>query len=202
LAAEHPPASGCRAAPSFADRTNAEVQMLQARENREQLAREFVRKAKKNAATLFAKESSQRFFRVRMEGEYIEKLVELAREGDKEALEILQKCARSAARSGVDVPKCLHEFVWEVFIDGPPKAKPGSSPKDTELKYQTIALLVKIVSQDYGFPEYGNPEGRDDPDAPMSACRLVAEELGLSDSMVEKIWGERKEMVLRERPPQ
>jgi hypothetical protein len=45
----------------------------------------------------------------------------------------------------------------------------------------TIALLLKMVKRDFGFPEYSNPEHRGNPDAPMSACRLVAEETGLSE---------------------
>ena len=43
------------------------------------------------------------------------------------------------------------------------------------------------MSQDFGFPKYGNPERRGNADAPMSACRLVAEELGLSERTVEEI---------------
>ena len=82
-----------------------------------------------------------------------------------------------------------------VVIDGPPKAKSGPSPKDAELRYTTIALLMKTVSEDYGFPEYTPPAHRGNPDAPMSACRLVAEELGLSDRTVEEIWAERKASV-------
>ena len=65
----------------------------------------------------------------------------------------------------------------------------------------TIALLVKIVSQDYGFPEYTLPGRRDDPDVPMSACRLVAQELGLSERYVEEIWAEHKESVTGQRLP-
>jgi len=174
--------------------------MLQ-KQNREQLAREAVRKVVKNAAGLFTKELSQRFYRARMEAENIETLVALAREGDKDALEILRKYARGAARSGMKVPTDLHEFVWECFIDGPPKAKPGAGPKDTGLKYNTIALLVKIVSQDYGFPEYDAPEHRGNSEAPMSACRLVGEELGLDPRRVEEIWADRKASVMRPRRP-
>jgi hypothetical protein len=171
-------------------------------QNRERLAREAVRKVLKNAPFLFTKEGSQRFYRSHMEAESVERLVALAREGDKEALEILKKYARGArgvlARGlRLNVPTVLHEFVWEWFIDGPPKAKSGSSPKDTGLKKVTIALCVKIVSQDYGFDEYTSPGRRDDPDVPMSACRLVAQELGLSERYVEEIWAEYKEMLLR-----
>jgi hypothetical protein len=166
-------------------------------EDRERLAREAVRKAKKNASWLFSKEGNRRFSRAHMERADIKKLVELAREGDKEALEILRDYARGARRVGMIVPPDLHEFVWEWFIDGPPKAKSGTSPKDTELKYQAIALLVKMVRDDYGFPEYSNPDQRDDPDARMSACRLVAEELAPSERTVEEIWAERKASVTR-----
>jgi hypothetical protein len=77
------------------------------------------------------------------------------------------------------------------------KAKSGSSPKDTGLKHRTIALLVKIVSQDYGFPEYRNPEHRGEESGPMSACLLVAQELGLKERWVEEIWAERKASVLK-----
>ena len=165
------------------------------KQNQEQAAREAVRKVVKNAAGLFTKEFGQRFFRARMERESIEKLVEFAREGDKDAVEILVTRGRVARSTRANVPDCFHEFIWEWFLDGPPKAKSGTSPKDTWLRYQTIALLVKMVSQDYGFPEYSRPEHRDNPDAPMTACQIVADELGLSVRTVEKIWAEHKESV-------
>jgi hypothetical protein len=175
--------------------------MLQDYRERERLAREAVRKAKKNAATLFTKKTSQRFFRARMERESVEKLVELAREGDKDAVDFLQNRGRVARSTRARVPDCFHEFVWEWFLDGPPKAKPGSSPKDTGLRRLTIALLVKMVSHEYGFPEYTQPEQRGDSDSSMSACRLVAQELGLSERTVEEIWAEYKEDVTRHRFP-
>jgi hypothetical protein len=169
-------------------------------QDRERLAREAVQKVKKNAAPLlFSQETSQQFFRTRMEVENIDMLVALARDGDKEAVEILRKYARGARRTGIKVPTDLHEFVWEWFIDGAPKAKSGTNPKDTELRYQTIARLVKVVSRDYGFPEYNGPETRDNPDAPMTACQIVADELDLSVRTVEKIWIERKDDGTRPR---
>jgi hypothetical protein len=166
-------------------------------QDRERLAREAVRAAKKNAAALFTKETSQRFYRAHMEMADIETLVALAREGDKDAVEILRTRAREAARAGVKVSGDFHEFVWEWFLDGPPKAKSGSGPKDIGLYHLTIALLVKMVSRDFGFPEYSNPEHRGADTGPMTACRLVAEELGLSERTVEAIWRDRKEMVTR-----
>jgi hypothetical protein len=166
-------------------------------EDRERLAREAVRKVKRNASRLFSKEVSQRFYRARMESENIEVLVALAREGDKHALEILRKYAGGARRAGMKAPTDLHEFVWECFIDGPPKAKSGSGPKDIGLIHLTIALLVKIVSRDCGFPEYRNSEHRGEITGPISACLLVAEELGMSERTVEEIWAERKARILR-----
>jgi hypothetical protein len=197
LAAERPFRIGSpRRSPSLRI-AHAEVPMLQNYSEREALAREDVRKVKKNAAALFTKEFNQRNYRAYMERESIERLVELARAGDKDAVEFLLNRGRVARSLGVTIPTCFHEFVWEWFLDGPPKASPGSSPKDTGLKHLTIALLVKLVSKDHGFPEYGGPDQRGDPNAPMTACRLVAEELGLSESWVIRIWDEYKEIVLR-----
>jgi hypothetical protein len=56
------------------------------------------------------------------------------------------------------------------------------------LKNLTIAKLVDMVSLEYGFPEYRSVEHRGQKNGPMSACRLVAEELKLSERTVEKIW--------------
>jgi len=166
-------------------------------EDRERLAREAVRKAIKNLPSLFSKEGSRRFFRAHMERENPEVLVELARRGDKDAVEILRKYARGAARAGMGIPSALHKFVWEWFIDGPPKAKSGTSLKDTGLRLQSIALLVNLVSRDYGFPESRNPEHRGEKTGPMSACRLVAEEMELSEPWVEEIWRDHKQAIIR-----
>ena len=153
---------------------------------RERRAREDVRKAKKNIPWLFDKVASQRFYRAHMERESIERLVELAREGDKDAAEILRNRGRVARSTRAKVPDCFAEFVWEWFLDGPPKAKPGSNPKDLGLRNLIIDRLVKRISRDYGFPEYTPPERRDDSDAHMSACRLVAEGFGIKERTLEE----------------
>lgn len=171
------------------------------REDRERLARESVRKALKNADWLFTREGNRQFYRSHMEVADVERLVELAREGDKDALEILRKHAAGARRAGMNAPRALHEFVWECFVDGPPKAPSGPSPKDTGLRNTTIALLVKMVHEDHGFPVYPRAEHHGDPTAPPSACRLVAEELGLGETWVAEIWDDRKAMIARSRGP-
>ena len=167
------------------------------KEDREERAREAVRRMARNAPQLFSKEISQKFYRVRMEVVEVDTLVALAREGDKDALEILRKRAHDDSGARTNVPQSFHEFVWQCFIDGPPKAKSGSSPKDMGLKHLTIALMVKIVSQDYGFPEYRNAEHHGAESGPMSACLLVAQGLGLKERWVEEIWADRKASVLK-----
>jgi hypothetical protein len=153
----------------------------------------------KKLPQLFSKEGNRQFFRGHLEMQDPKILVAAAREGDSDALEILRAYARGARRARMRIPDELHEFVWECFIDGPPKAPTGSSPKDADLRYQTTAILVKIASQDYGLPEYRNIEHRGEDAGPISACKLVAEEIGLSERRVEEIWGDRKASVLRPR---
>jgi hypothetical protein len=171
---------------------------------REKQAREQVRQMICKNAWLLSKEGNRRFYRAHMEVEDDDTLVDLARDGDREALEILRKRARHLHQqaltvdSGVmQVPTSLHQLLLEMFIYGPPKAKRGTGPKDTGLRYMTIALMVKIVVENFGFPEATHPEHRGNPDAPLSACRLVAQELGMSERRVEEIWAERKAAVTR-----
>jgi hypothetical protein len=164
--------------------------------DREAQAREAVRRALKTAPWLLSKEGNRKFFRSHLEMQGPRFLVLAAREGDADAIEILRNYARGALRAGMNVPIELHEFVWEWFIDGPPKAKTGSSSKDTDLRYLTIALLVKIVHEVYGFREYRSTEHRGLQTGPVSACLLVAQELGLSERSVEEIWGDRKADVM------
>jgi hypothetical protein len=144
---------------------------------------------------MFSREGNRKWYRAHLARQTPEFLVAGAREGDKDCLELLREYAREARSTGQKVPPELHELVWELFIDGKPKAMPGSSPKDSGLRNLGIALLVKIVRDDYGFPEYRNAEYRGEKGAPLSACLIVAQEMDLSESRVEKIWAERKASV-------
>jgi hypothetical protein len=173
-------------------------------EDRERLAREAVRKARQNLSERVSKEGSRRFFRARMERENPEVLVWLARGGDKDALEILRKYLRGLRKYGrdsglnvIEVPPSLVELALEIFADGSPKGKSGTSLKDTGLRDLSIALLVRFVTKNCGFPESRNPEHRGEKTGPMSACRLVAEEVGLSEQRVEEIWRHHKPTIIR-----
>jgi hypothetical protein len=147
-------------------------------DDKEKQAREVVRRTRKNMPWLFSKEGNRQFFRAHWERLEPEILIAAAREGDTDAVEILKTYARGARRFGMKLPQAFHEFVWEYFLDELPKTKPGPSPKDTELRKQAIRILVKIVAE-FGFRETCNPEHRGSKDGPMTACRIVAEEIGL-----------------------
>lgn len=172
-------------------------------DDREKLAREAVRRVLRNLPWLFSEEGNRQFIRRHLEAANIEVLITAAREADADAIDILRKYAGGARRTGMNVPADFHAFVWEWFIDGPPKGtaktKAGTASKGNELRYQTIAVLVKIVNRDYGFPVYRNPEHRDgeDGDGPMCALQLVAEETRLGYSTVEGHWRDRKASVTR-----
>src|SRR5262249_48822479 len=135
------------------------------------------RKVLRDAPWQFSKEGNRQFFRDHMEVENIDMLVALARAGDKDAVEILRKCARDARSAGMKVPPDdLQEFVWEWFIDGPPKAKSGASQKDTEVGYTAIAGWGQMVRGNYGSRKYSTSEHRGNQTAQMSGCGLVGEE--------------------------
>jgi|GEM_PF-2441772 hypothetical protein len=170
-------------------------------DERERAARMAVRKARKNLPDLFSKQGNRRLFRAVLEQQDVNFLLAATREGDKDTLDILRIYGRGARRAGMNVPDDFHAFVWEYFLDGPPRGKSGASSKDIDLRNQAISVLVKIVRDDYGFPEYARPEHRGDPDAPMTACRLVAEEFELDERTVERIRAERKDGATRPHRP-
>jgi hypothetical protein len=150
------------------------------KDTREQQARDAVRRARRNVTWLFSEQENRRFFRRHLEVADIDLLVAAAWEGDKDAFEFLRNYARGARQHpNMHVPPDFHALVWECFIDGPPKAKPGTSSKDTDLTYQTIAILVRMVNRDYGFPLHNSS---------VTAISIVADELEMSESRVLKIW--------------
>ena len=169
--------------------------------DREARARAAVRRAKQQHPELFTREGNREFHRAHMQQCDTKKLIEFAAQGSNMAVEILRERAIAAARTGENVPDEFHEFVWAFFVnDGPPrrlinadgkvKAIPKTMPTDTDLTYRTIALLVKIVHQEFEFPVYRSSEHRGSTGAPPSAISIVADEVGLSEQRVEQIWHE------------
>jgi hypothetical protein len=177
-------------------------------QDRERQARAHVRAALKRHSWLFSPEGNEKFYRAHMEVADDEILAEMARVGEKTALEILRKRLRllyeTAVREGrPDWP--VHERVnllaLEVFIYGLPKARSGPKPTRTGLRKTSIALLVQTIHVDYGFPIYGGAANRGNPNAPLSAQRLVGEELGLTEHAVDQIWRDRRGMLRPRIPP-
>ena len=154
---------------------------------REKRAREKVQRARKGTTRSVSKDGSRRYFRSHLEVREIERLVEFARQGNADAMEILRNHARGAREAGVIVPAALHEFVWEWFIDGPPKKRSGPKPEETLLRNMIIVSLVKIASEE-GLDETRSKDRHDTTDGPLSACAIVAQEFGLGESNVEEIW--------------
>jgi hypothetical protein len=173
-------------------------------QDRERQARAHVRAKLRDYSWLFSPEGNEKFYRAHMEVADDETLVELARAGEKTALGLLRKRLRllheAALREGQTrllVPTCAHELALEVFLYGLPRAKSGPKPTRSGLRDISIALLVQTIHADYGFPIDVNPQHRGSPDAPLSAIRLVASEMGLGEAAVDKIWRDRKAMVRR-----
>ena len=86
---------------------------------------------------------------------------DIAREGDPVALEFLRDYARGARKATgtgmkVNVPDDFHAFVWDYFIDGPPKARPGAKLQETLLRNMIIKALVKVVSDEFRLDKTRN----------------------------------------------
>ena len=155
--------------------------------DQEKRAREAVRRVRKSAERSLSKDGSRQFFRPHLQVQNVETLVAAAREGNSDALEFLREYARGARKAGMIVPDEFHIFVWDYFINGPPKAPPGPKPQDTLLRDILIVSLVKIVSEEFGLQLYRNKDRHDSEIGPLSACAIVAQELHLGESNVEEI---------------
>jgi hypothetical protein len=161
--------------------------------DQEKRAREAVRRVLSGASHSLSKQGNRKFFRSHLEVRDVEFVIAAAREGNPDALKILQEHARGARRAGMNVPTAFHEFVWEYFIDGPPKAPPGPKPQEYgTLRDPIIRSLVKVVAEEFGLPIHRNPAHRNQKTGPISACALVAQEVRLSESRVEEIVADGK----------
>jgi hypothetical protein len=183
--------------------------------DREKRARAAVREIRQKTPWLLSlKAGPQKYFSSRLQAEDFEFFVAIADEGDPQMIDILLAAARKGdrfaidilrehvLRAGMNVSDEIHAFLREFFIDGPPKRRPGVPPsRAMDLRNESIARLVKMVNKDYGINIYRNPEHRGRKDGPMTAIKLVAEELGLSEGRVEEIQGPSRGRRKRRRRP-
>lgn len=161
-------------------------------EDRERRAREYVRRVVKGATRSLSKEGSRKFFRSHLESQGLELLLAIAREGDPDALEFLRDYARGARKATgtgmkMKVPDDFHAFVWDYFIDGPPKGRPGPKPQETLARNIIIKALVPVVSEEFRLNKTRDKSRHDTKDSPLSACAIVAQEMNLSEGNVEEI---------------
>jgi hypothetical protein len=169
--------------------------------DQEKRARDAIRRLLPGMKRSLSKAGSRQFFRSHLQIENVERLIGAAREGNADALEILREYARGARQTGTQVPAEFHVFVWEYFVDGPPKAPPGPKLQDSLLRDMIVVSLVKVV-EEFGFPVYRNKSRHNAKIGPFSACAIVAQELRLGESTVEAIWGDGKANVGRVSRPQ
>jgi hypothetical protein len=173
-------------------------------DEQERQAREMVRQFKRDYPEHLEAAGNRKLYNRRMAGYSNELICIFARHGDKYALKIARKRALKAMESAVMglawsdnetvqdlfhvVPPELVELALEIFVHGEPEGKRGPSDKSYWLRNQAIAHLVRQVAESFGFPihmpyaDRGNDSGR-----PMTACRIVGEELGLDDETIEGI---------------
>jgi hypothetical protein len=155
--------------------------------DQEKRAREVARRVFKGTMRSRSKDGSRQFLRPYLQVQDVERLVAMAQEGDPDALEVLREHARGARKAGMKVPDDFHTFVWEYFIDGPPKAPPGPKPQDNLLRDIIIVSLAKIINEEFGLQLYRNKDRHDSEDSPLSACAAVSLEFHLGESSVEEI---------------
>jgi hypothetical protein len=153
----------------------------------EQRARAFVRRHWFGATRLRSRETSRQRFR----GSAIKcipELIEAAREsGDKIVIEELRHRGRDMRAQGAKVPDNFSLFVWEWFLDGPPKVKRGPKAYDRLDRDQILAGLVRIVVEEFEFPATRGEPAKES-DSTVSACQIVAEETGHEEAAVGEIW--------------
>jgi hypothetical protein len=170
--------------------------------DQEREAREFVRRQLIGGRRSLRKEGSRAFFREKMRtmhGSDIEWLLRAAREdGDPNAIELIREHVRAARQTGIPVPQELHLFVWEWFLDGPPKRKPAQKVQDNLTRNMILTVLVQVVSDHYGF-QISRGSATAEKGHRISASQIVAEELNRlgrklqldsapNEKQVEDIW--------------
>ena len=160
-------------------------------EEREKRAREYARRVFAGATRSLSEEGGHHFFRSHIAVADIDRIIEAAYEGDPEALWALKARARAMRSTGATAPASLWLFVWECFLGGEPKGRPGRKPYDFLTRDMIIAATVKILVEEFGFPATRGTASKDK-SSTVSACQIVAEELPgghkIGEDAVEAIW--------------
>jgi hypothetical protein len=107
----------------------------------------------------------------------IEGIVERARRGSRLDHEIACELAMEMLEVGKTAPLSLRDYISRVLRDGPPPGKPGVSPQKHFSRNLAIEEAVTLVHSLYGFKLTRNPATRSKPNAPESACSIVARAL-------------------------
>jgi hypothetical protein len=148
----------------------------------------------RNTPQWFSREGNVQFHLTRLEAEPDEVLADLARVGDRIALETLRKRIQLRHEAGAsDLHPRVLTLALELFLYGLPKAASGPKTLHYVLRNRTICAMVRVIHQDYGFPIYGNPQRRRKKNAPLSAVRIVANEIGMTERAVDQIWRQNKD---------
>jgi hypothetical protein len=150
-------------------------------DEREKRARGFVRRVFAGATLSLSKEGGRRFFRPHIAVADLALVLEAAREGDKEALEVLRERGRAMRSSGAVAPKDFHLFVWECFLDGEPKGRPGPKPYDYLTRDMIIANTIKILVEEFGFSATRGEVSKQ-ASSTVSACQIITRGCGRGTS--------------------
>jgi hypothetical protein len=163
---------------------------------REKGAREIVRKIRDGARRSISKDGGRQFLRSHLQTQDTAFLLAAAREGSLDAIEILRIRGRAHRDAGTPVSIDFQAFVWEYFLDGPPPGPPGPRPEETLVRNMIVISLIKILNED-GLSLSRPKSQHDSKTGPFSAPAIIAQEFGLGEAAVEKIWSDGKANVGR-----
>jgi hypothetical protein len=160
-------------------------------DDREKRARKFARRVFAGATQSLSEKGGKHLWQSHIAVAELDRVLGAAREGDKKALAVLRERGHALRGSGANVPDDFHTFVWEFFLDGAPKGRPGRPPYDFVARNIVIANTIRILIEEFGFcgtrGEASREKGRT-----VSACRIVEDELPkghkVGEDAVETIW--------------
>jgi len=142
----------------------------------EKRAREAIRRVLKGAQRSLSKEGNWIWVRNHMRAASLERLIEVARNGEPaekpHAIEVLRERARSIREANESFPPDLCAFALEHLIDGPPRGARGEKAESYALRNTIFPSLMREISKEFGFAPTRNEatEGH-------CVCSLIADEI-------------------------